>query len=188
MRKTLIALLILILAMPILWLWRGRDLSMLIDRFGTIETASMAVQRLDWNSSKLDSFRINDLELSLRGPGMHERPPEIGLTKPGNVAMAFDQKVFPFGAYAGGADEGIEYVSGTPDNGDVATLVNRQSVLPWLRHTNLMTGKSPSLQRHQYYQLTWKKPNGAKLKMLWSVDPDNAATSLIRIDISNAGR
>jgi hypothetical protein len=62
---------------------------------------------------------------------------------------------------------------------------------------NFMTGHSPSWKRHHYYQLTWKKPSGANLEMLWRYEQyfypgsgwgsgfmtREGSTGLIRVDI-----
>jgi hypothetical protein len=45
MRKILIGLL-LVIVIAGLWLWRGRDLSMLIDRFELIETSSSPIKTI----------------------------------------------------------------------------------------------------------------------------------------------
>ncbi len=55
-----------------------------------------------------------------------------------------------------------------PEPGDELSLVLRRSVLSWPTiEFNFMTGHSPSRRRHLYYQLIWKKPNAATLKIVW---------------------
>jgi len=201
MRKTLIALLILILAMPILWLWRGRDFSMLIDRFHLIETSSRPIKTIAYEGNGADGIlHVDDLDLSLNETELGSARPSIGTTKDDQLALSFGGKVFPFGPIKAGTGS---LVAATP-SGDVATISIQHSPISWPNffETNFMTGRSPSWKRHIYQKLVWKKPTGAKLEMLWRYEqyfyPEDrwveafmtrpGSTGLIRIDISNAGR
>src|SRR6266699_3597176 len=148
MRKILITLVILIAciaAVSATWIFRGRQVSLFLDRFGTIETASARVNSIVYEGSGTGGIlHINDLALGLNdknGP-----TPNIGTTKDNQLGLAT-----------------------VPPAGDDAFIRIRRSALSWPTpfDFNFMTGHSPSWKRHRYYQLVWNKPSGAKLEMLW---------------------
>src|SRR5438874_3739000 len=201
MRKILIALLLVIVAVSILWIWRGRDLSMLADRFHLIETGSHAVKTIAYEGNGSGgTLRVDDIAFSLNEVELGGAQPSIGTTKDDQLALSFGGKVFPFGPTQSGTES---LVTVTP-SGDVATISIQHSPISWPNffEINFMTGKSPQWKRHIYKKLIWKKPTGAKLEMLWRYEqyfyPEDrwtnafmtreGATGLIRIDISNADR
>jgi hypothetical protein len=166
-RKILIALGILIafiVATLATWIFGGRQISLFLDRFGTIEMNSARINSIAYEGSGTGgSLRINDLRLSLNdrnGP-----TPSVGTTKNDQLALANLGKVFPFGS----ARTEAENLIAVPPAGDDASIQIRRSVLTWPTpfDFNFMTGQSPSWKRHLYNRLLWKKPSGAKLEMLW---------------------
>ena len=201
MRKILVALLIVIVTTSILWLWRGRDLSMLIDRFELIETRSRPIKTIAYEGKGAGGIlHVEDLDLSLNEVELGAAQPSTGTTKDDQLALSFGGKVFPFGPTQSGTEN---LVTVTPP-GDVATISIQHSPISWPNffEINFMTGKSPLLKRHIYQKLVWKKPAGAKLEMLWRYEqyfyPEDrwteafmtrpGWTGLIRINISNAPR
>ena len=167
MRKILIPLAILIafvIAFLVIWIFGGRQISLFLDRFGTIETTSARIQSLAYEGNGTGGiFRVNDLGLSLNdrnGPA-----PSIGTTKDDQLGLANSGKVFAFGP----ARSQAENLAVVPPAGDDAFIEIRRSILSWpiLFDFNFMTGRSPSWKRHLYYRLVWKKPPGTKLEMLW---------------------
>src|SRR5437763_6091119 len=200
MRKILIALL-LVIAFGALWLWRGRDLSMLIDRFKLIETSSRPIKTIAYEGKGTGwILHVEDLDLSLNEMELGTAQPSIGTTKDDQLALSFGGKVFPFGLTQSGTGS---LVAATPSD-DVASISIQHSPLSWPNffEINFMTGNSPRWKRHIYQKLIWKKPTGAKLEMLWRYEqyfyPQDrwteafmtrpGSTGLIRIDISNAAR
>jgi hypothetical protein len=198
MRKILIVLLIGIVGAG-LWLWRGRDFSMLIDRFELIETSSRPIKTIAYEGNGAGGIlHVDDLDLSLNDVQPGTAHPSIGTTKDDQLALSFGGKVFPFGPIQSGTGS---LVAAMPP-GDVATISIQHSPISWPNffEINFMTGKSPSWKRHIYQKLVWKKPTGAKLEMLWRYEqyfyPEDrwteafmtrpGSTGLIRIDISNA--
>jgi hypothetical protein len=198
MRKVLITLAILVafvVAILATWIFGGRQISLFLDRFGTIETASNRVNSLVYEGNGTGgTLRINDLELSLNdrnGPA-----PSIGTTKNDQLGLANGGKVFAFGP----ARSEAENLAVVPSAGDEAFIEIRRSILSWPTpfEVNFMTGHSPSWKRHLYYRLLWKKPSGEKLEMLWRYEqyfyPGNGwasgfmthkgFTGLIQLDIS----
>ena len=196
-RKILITLGILVLAVfGILaaWIFGGRQLSLFLDRFWTIETASSRINSVVYEGSGTGGIlHINDLALSLNN--RNGSAPTVGTTKNGLLALADGGKVFAFGPPRSEA----ESLAAAPQTGDDAFIEIRRSVLSWPTpfDFNFMTGHSPSWRRHLYYRVLWKKPSGAKLEMLWRYEQyfysDNGwaggfmtregSTGLIKLDI-----
>src|SRR6267143_1553390 len=99
MRRILVTLGILVLSLIALsatWVFGGRQLSLFVDRFGTIETASSRINSVVYEGSGTGGIlHINDLALSLNdrnGP-----TPNVGTTKNGQLGLADSGKVFAFG-------------------------------------------------------------------------------------------
>jgi len=197
MRKLLITLAVLvgfIAASSAIWIFGGRQLSLFIDRFGTIEIASSRIESVVYEGSGTGGIlHVNDLALSLNdrsGPS-----PTIGTTKDNQLALADRGEVFPFGPPRSEA----ENLATVPPSGDTALIQIRRSILSWPTpfEFNFMTGQSPSWKRHLYYRILWTKPNGANLEMVWRYEqyfyPGNGwangfmthqgSTGLIRLDI-----
>ena len=102
MRKFLIALLLVIILCG-LWLWRGRDLSTLIDRFHVVETDSRPIKSISYEGSGTGGLlKVDDLALSLNEVELSGAQPSIGTTKDNQVALSYNGKVFPFGPASGG--------------------------------------------------------------------------------------
>jgi hypothetical protein len=200
MRKILIGLL-LVIVIAGLWLWRGRDLSMLIDRFELIETSSRPIKKIVYEGNGAGGvLHAEDVDLSLNEVGSGMEQPHIGTTKDDQLALSSGGKVFQFGPTPAGTGS----LSAAAPAEDVATISIQHSPLSWPNffEINFMTGKSPAWKRHVYQRLVWKKPTGAKLEMLWRYEqyfyPEDrwtnalmtrpGSTGLIRIDISNVAR
>ena len=203
MRKILITLAILIasiIAVLATWIFGGRQISLFLDRFGTIEMTSARINSLAYEGSGTGGvLRVNDLGLSLNdtnGP-----TPSIGTTKNDQLGLASGGKVFAFGP----ARSEAENLVIVPPAGDDAFIEIRRSILSWPTpfEVNFMTGHSPSWKRHLYYDLRWKKTTGATLDMIWRYEqffygqqliPGNGwasgfmthegSTGLIQLDIS----
>ena len=167
MRKILITLAILIafiIAVLATWIFGGRQISLFLARFGTIETTSARIHSLAYEGNGTGGvLRVNDLGLSLNdtnGP-----TPSIGTTKNDQLGLANGGKVFAFGP----ARSQAENLAVVPPAGDDAIIEIRRSILSWPTpfDLNFMTGQSPSWKRHLYYRLLWKKSSGTKLEMLW---------------------
>lgn len=191
---TLGILVICIVAILATWIFRGRQVSLFIDRFGTIETGSARINSIVYEGSGTGGIlHINDLALGLNdknGP-----TPNIGTTKNDQLALANSGKVFPFGP----PRSEMENLAAVPPADDDAFIEIRRSILSWPTpfEFNFMTGQSPSWKRHLYYRVRWRKPNGATLEMLWRYEqyfyPGNGwasgfmtregSTGLIRVEI-----
>ena len=197
MRKILITLAVLIavvIAFLATWIFYGHQISLLLDRFGTIEVTSARINSIAYQGNGTGGIlHVNDLELSLNdrnGP-----TPSIGTTKNDQLALADRGKVFAFGPVRTEA----ENLATVPSASDDTSIEIRRSILNWPTpfEVNFMTGHSPSWKRHLYYRVRWKKSSGASLEMLWRYEqyfyPGNGwasgfmtrqgSTGLIRVDI-----
>ncbi len=171
-RKILITFAILvgsIAAVSAIWIFGGRQLSLFIDRYRTIETASARINSITYEGTGTGGILlVNDLGLSLNdaSPGISA---SIGSTKDDQFALAAGGKVFPFGPLRSASENGGDKLATAPPAGDEAFITIRRSALSWPTpfDLNFMTGQSPSWERHVYYELRWKKPSGATLEMLW---------------------
>ena len=199
MRKIVITLAVLIavvITFLATWIIYGHQISLLLDRFGTIEMTSARINSIAYQGNGTGGIlHVNDLELSLNyrnGPA-----PSIGTTKNDQLAVADREKVFAFGPVRTEA----ENLASVPPAGDDASIEIRRSILNWPTpfEVNFMTGHSPSWKRHLYYRVRWKKPSGATLEMLWRYEqyfyPGNGwasgfmtrqgSTGLIQVEIKN---
>jgi hypothetical protein len=199
MRRILITLVILVacvIAGLTVWILGGRQLSLFIDRFGTVEISSARINSITYEGSGTGGIlRVNDLALSLNAADSTSSTPNIGSTKDGQLALSAGGKVFAFGPPQSEA----ENLAAVPPASDDASIVFRRSVISWptMFDLNFMTGHSPSWKRHLYYQVRWQKQNGAKLEMLWRYEQyfysgdgwgngfmtREDSTGLIRVDI-----
>src|SRR6266511_627324 len=172
MRRILIAIAVLvagIIGLLALWIFGGRQASMFIDRFGTIEIASVPIHSVSYEGSGTGGWlTVNDVHLSLDDVNP-KIAVSIGSTKDNQFAVASGGEVFALGPLSSSAENGGDYLAVVPQTGDEAFLVTRHSALssPTPFEFNFMTGHSPSWKRHMFYELRWKKPSGATLDMLW---------------------
>src|SRR5438132_8145186 len=200
MRRVLIKVAIvvaLLVAMSIPWIFGGRQLSLFLDRFGTVELISAPIRSISYEGNGSGGIlRVNDLALSLNSLNPLLRSLEIGTTKDDQVALSFSGQVFNFAERRASQRNELAVA---PLLGDDASIAMRRSAISWPTpfDLNFMTGHSPSWKRHLYYHLLWKKPSGAKLEMLWRYEqyfyPGNGwaggfmthegSTGLIRLDI-----
>jgi hypothetical protein len=200
MRKLLLALLVLA-ALTVLWLWRGRDLVTLADRFKIIQSESHPVGAITYEGEGSGgTLQAGDVRLSLDEVQLPAGRPNVGTTLDGQVALSYGGRVFAFGHIPVGAQQ----LQTTPAAGDAAILSIEHSAIAWPNffETNYMTGNSPKWKRYIYRKLTWTKASGAKLEMLWRYEQFYYAndgwvqafmtrpevTGLIRVEISNASR
>jgi hypothetical protein len=172
MRKVLITVAILV---PVLvgalaaWIFFGRQITLFIDQFGTIQSATAKVQSIAYEGSGTGGWlTVNEVHLSLNDVNP-KIAPSIGSTKDNQLALANGGQVFAFGPPMTKTENGGDYLAAVPPQGDEAFLVTRHSALGWPTpfEFNFMTGHSPSWKRYMYYELRWKKPSGAILEMLW---------------------
>ena len=191
MRKILTILLILIITISILWIFAGRQVSEFVDRFGTREVESSAIHSISYEGAGDGGTLIIDAAHPLDLAPLN---PHIGTTKDGQLALSFGGKVFAFGPVD---STGGDTISAKIPDGDSSSLTGSHGFLPWLDLTALRVDHVLRCRRHWYQRLTWAKPSGAKLNVLWQSEehwdsnaapPDYSVYRLIRVEISNASR
>ena len=159
MRRVLIKVAIvvaLLVGMSILWIFGGRQLSLFLDRFGTVELVSAPIRSISYEGSGSGGIlHVNDLALSPNSLNPLLPSLEIGTTKDDQVALSFNGQVFSLGE--GRASQNDELAAAPPLRDD-ASIAMRRSAISWPTpfDLNFMTGHSPSWKRHLYYRLTWK--------------------------------
>src|SRR6476620_9924814 len=98
MRTILITVAVLITVVIVFlatWIFYGRQISLLLDRFGTIEMTSARINSIAYQGDGTGGiFHVNDLELSLND--RHGPTPSSGTTKNDQRARADRGKVFAF--------------------------------------------------------------------------------------------
>ncbi len=178
MRKLLFTLLIVILAMSILWILAGPQISESVDQFKVQTISRFEVGGYIGYQGTGDGgvLFINNLSLSLAPLNPH-----VGTTKDNQIAIANSGRVFNLGPVSRSVNDMLE----TDSSENIATLRHARSYLPW---PSFEHGVIPRLKRNEYYEYVSIARNGQRLGMLWSVDAEANATSLIRIEISNASR
>jgi hypothetical protein len=204
MRKILIAVVLLILvviALGAAWIYKGRDISLFVDRYGTNEVSSEPVKSVRYEGNGTGGIlHVDSIALSLNHTVPPLSPPSVGSTKNGDLGLASSGKVFPLGPLPKTSDDASDVLATTPGQGDHALVSIERGKLSWPSPVslNFVTGISPSWKRHSYQRLTWTKPNGGKLEMQWryeqNFDPVNGwssatmmrdgETGLIKIDIT----
>src|SRR5215469_8498003 len=100
MRRIFILISILAISAALLvalWIFRGREISSLIDRYWTVETQSVPIHSISYEGSGSGGILIlNELSLSLNevSAGLSL---SVGSTKDNQLALASSGKVFAFG-------------------------------------------------------------------------------------------
>jgi hypothetical protein len=187
MRKLFLTLGILVIcgvAILAAWTFGGRQVSLFIDRFGTIGIASVPIHSVAYEGSGTGGWlTVNDVHLSLDDINP-KIALSIGSTKDNQFAVASGGKVFALGPLTSTGKNGDDHLAVRSQTGDEAFLMTRRSALSWPTPFvfNFMTGHSPSWKRHKYYELVWKKQSGATLDMLWRYEQPFYGQQLVQGD------
>ena len=198
MRKLLFVLAVII-ALAVLWIFAGRNVAVLVDRFWTIQTESVSVHSIAYEGTGAGGvLQIENSRLSLSPADPKADPPHIGSTKSDQLALASSGKVFSFGAPSASENQAL---AADIQPGDTALFQTAYSPMIWPNPGMLM--KDPrAWRRYQYQTLLWTKQNGEKLQLIWRLeqffDPGKGwstgvmthggVTGLIRIEISGTSR
>ena len=152
----------LVVAISIAWILGGRQISLFLDRFGTIETVTTPITSVAYEGSGAGGIlHLNDLGLSLNTSDAGNPSPHIGTTKDEQLALSFGGRIFAFGPTHPASENEGNSLAAAPQAGDNASFSIRRSFLSWPTPLdfNFMTGQSPSWKRHLYYRLLWRKPS-----------------------------
>ena len=156
------------IALLIAWVAGARPLSLLLDRLHTVEIDSQSIAQLGIEDASGGMLRINDLPLSTAMPNYHPYPMALKVDPEREFVVQSGDHAIVLGRVDDSLGEGHGTVL-KPEPGDQARLRIDRSMLSWPTPLaiNFMSGHSPSWKRHLYYRLTWKKPDGGRLEMVW---------------------
>lgn len=206
MRAAVIRSGVAVVGLAVLWFFAARWCALWLDRVYTVRLATLQSAALGWNGTWLqfgtgvfDRLVPNGDRVDFVGLEPDYR--QVATCKvdaEGRLVFLKDGDSFVLGRRAGtmpGGDKPIPAFA--PGPGDQASVALERSVLSWPApyQINFMTGYAPSWQRYIYYRLSWKKPSGARLHIVWrfrqDYDPVNGwngqmLNDLLRIEIRPA--
>ena len=182
---------ILIVAL-VAWIAGARQLSLLLDRFHTVEIGSRPVAQLGIERAS-GSVRINEISMDTAMPDYRPYPMETKVDSAGNFVLRVAGQSITLGSKEDSSGGPVV----RPQAGDRARLHLERSMLSWPTplEMNFMTGRSPSWKRHVYHRLVWEKATGGRFEMLWRYEQyfydqwasgemtREGTTGLIRVDI-----
>jgi len=192
MRRIVIGAGLAVVLLPVVWYFTSR--SLLVDQVHTRHLGTLQSNPLGWNGIWLQfgpaipgligpmgwsgpALLQGGHMVDLNGPPGPDYEPvaDLEVDAAGQLVLRKDGKSFVLGSRAGtmvGADEPIPAFAAEP--GDQTSVTLECSLLSWPAsyQPNFMTGYSPSWQRYLYYRLSWKKPSGARLGIVWRFRQD----------------
>jgi hypothetical protein len=168
--RTALLIAAVVIGLGAIWIFGGRQIVLMLDAITTAEHAPSVSSPLVVAGGGWLTIGQTPLQLARDGEAATVR---IDTDEGAPVVLHADGKDFTLGT-ARLAPEGVGAapyydVAIAPDAGDAVTYTVAHSVIAWPTplELNFMTGKSPSQKRNVYYTLTWRKQNGAELKMVW---------------------
>jgi len=209
---------IAVILLAVLWFFTSRWCSLLVDQFYTPRLATLQSTPLGWNGVWLQfgsgipnvigpkgwsgpELLMGGHIVDFTGPDPVDKPVATLKVDAGDhLVLLKDGNSFVLGSRAAtlsGSDGMIPAFAADP--GDTTSVTLERSLLSWPApfEINFMTGYSPSWQRYLYYRLSWKKPSGAQLNIIWryrqNYDAVNGwqgqgAKELIQIEIRPASQ
>jgi hypothetical protein len=167
MRFALILSALAILGLAGIWLFAGRQVVLLVDRFATTRPEALPNGPLVYSPSGLAIGDHPNWTMDT-----HDQPVEFRATADdgGRLMLHIQDKDFPLGTRIGPtATNGWPDIPFTADPGDDIVFTRSQSLISWPTFfvTNFMTGRASSWRRNLYFRLAWRKPSGQRLDMAW---------------------
>jgi hypothetical protein len=192
-RRVLIRSLILLVALSVVWFAAGRQLTMLLDRFLTVQMAVLPTTPLTFGTGQ---FIIGGMPMSTMAPGFQPLDISFHTDQRNQLLLSTRKGGFSLGTATSGSDP-TEVV---PDPADRISFVMSRSLISWpVFEFNFMTGHAPSKKRNFYYRLIWRKPSGETLDAVWRFEQwfysrdgwasdvgtmtNERSTGLIRLDL-----
>jgi hypothetical protein len=209
---------IAVILLAVLWFFTSRWCSLLVDQFYTPRLATLQSTPLGWNGVWLQfgsgipnvigpkgwsgpELLMGGHIVDFTGPDPDDKPVATLKVDAGDhLVLLKDGNSFVLGSRAGTLSGGDGMIPAfAADPGDTTSVTLERSLLSWPApfEINFMTGYSPSWQRYLYYRLSWKKPSGAQLNIIWryrqNYDAVNGwqgqgAKELIQIEIRPASQ
>ena len=169
----------------------ARFLSLGLDRIHTAPVESRPISEIGLEDAERGMLRIGDLRFSLAGTDFHPYPMTTKIDPGRQFVVESAGHAIALGP--------VEKPAGVlrPEPGDKARFRIEHSMLSWPTplELNFLSGQSPSWKRHVYYRLSWEKPDGGRLEMVWRYEQwfyqgwasafmtRAGSTGLIRVDI-----
>src|ERR1051325_3998405 len=89
----------------IFWVFNARSVSVVVDRYWTVETSSGSIRSLHYEGTGQSGVLVlNDLRFNLAPVDSTTTAPDVGTTKDNQLALSFAGNVFAFGPVAPNAD------------------------------------------------------------------------------------
>jgi hypothetical protein len=170
MRSTLVLSALAVVGMVVAWLFAGRQLVLLVDRFATCRVASLPAGPLAYSLGSPGTLTVGDSSFWLANPGDKPADLRVDIAPTGRLVLRAGGKAFPLGIRTDTPDDsGRPDVAFAPDPGDDVAFRAERSLFGWPTpfEMNFMTGHVPSWRRNVYYRLLWRKRTGASLDMVW---------------------
>ena len=155
------------LALFLVWAFGSRRLSLLLDRWVTLEISKQRVFEIAYTGG---GIYVPALKLGLTDTDLKNEKPVTHLNDGSNrFVLVYRGLSYPLGTRLAPPDR-----SGNPsaalqiDAGDEITVTEGRSLLAWptFFHFSVMND-TPDYRRHSYYTLAAQKTSGAKLVMKW---------------------
>ncbi|HEX4664971.1 MAG TPA: hypothetical protein VH207_00110 [Chthoniobacterales bacterium] len=178
-------------ALLVAYIAGARSLSLALDRIHTVPMESRPISEICLEDADRGMLRIDDLRLSLAGTDYRPYPMTTKIDPGRQFVIETAGHAIALGP--------VEKSSGVlrPEPGDKARFRIEHSMLSWPTplEINFLSGQSPSWKRHVYYRLSWEKPDGGRLEMVWRYEQwfyekwasgfmtRAGSTGLIRVDI-----
>ena len=153
------------------WLIAGARLIGLVDRFTTVAQGP-ATTPTEFTFDEPDTAKSEEPKLVF-GDRQRTAPRSWHVVerRGDHFAIETPQGTVTLGSVVGRQSRGGDILSYTfePEPGDVVTFARRQSRVPWPRllEINWLGGSTARWARYVYHRLTWRKPNGAELDVVW---------------------
>jgi hypothetical protein len=164
--RTAIRVLISVLAVAIVWLAAGRHVALLLDGLVTGRAASLPADPLLYDGG---GFVIGGKSITFAGTNNLRGDLAASIDSSGRVVLSAGRNAFLMGVLITASPSGRPDFQFKPEPGDEVSFTVSKSLLPWPTpfEFKMLGGSSPWWKQYVYYRLTWKKPSGAQLEMLW---------------------
>src|SRR5262249_11606697 len=182
-KRKLVALIALGLALLLAVAWvNSRRLTRFLDHFVTTRERSLPATQFGAYQGESGTYQgggmlIGKQEMSNAGLDFMAYPLTFRSDPTGQLVLSSNGKSFVLGPLTSNepGPGGIAILRFAPDPGDKVSFEIDHSILGWPTpfRLNFMTGAaSSSWARAVYYRLSWRKPNGASLEMVWTYDQE----------------
>ena len=149
-----------------LWLWKGRMLTLAVDRVLPVPVRQLPVSPITFRGSE---FLIGGESLTITMLNNENAPLTVATDTQHRIVLSMGRDAIVLGPRTNPVNpNGPLIVDFEADPEDQVQLTARESLLPWPNFFELGWGAStPRWKKYFYYRLVWTKPSGARLEMRW---------------------